>query len=214
MRLSRRSALRIARRRSSNDNRKTNQVRIQLSSALAKVASKVAQVSDLEAILAHTQDDREASEALVNIFAEKLKAAAAEKKELKKELAALENTVCELEDRLDTALDDADDDDDDGDFADRLSSEEARAGEELVGAACGRRYTFEQREHTIKLLGKQVMPSQIPGILVRFKVFDISCCASQTKVFFFVCTWGPFFDLEAPFFFLNDEFKSKCECDL
>ena len=151
---------------------------------MAKVASKVAQVSDLEAILAHTQDDREASEALVNIFAEKLKAAAAEKKELKKELAALENTVCELEDRLDTALDNADDDDDDGDFADRLSSEEARAGEELVGAACGRRYTFEQREHTIKLLGKQVMPSQIPGILVRFKVFDISCCASQTKVFF------------------------------
>ena len=50
MRLSRRSALRIARRRSSNDNRKTNQVRIQLSSVLAKVASKVAQVSDLEAI--------------------------------------------------------------------------------------------------------------------------------------------------------------------
>jgi hypothetical protein len=44
---------------------------------LAKVASKVAQVSDLEAILAHTQDDREDSEALVNIFAEKLKAAAA-----------------------------------------------------------------------------------------------------------------------------------------
>ena len=108
--------------------------------------------------------------------------AAAEKKELKKELAALEDTVCELEDRLDTALDD--DDDDDGDFADRVSSEEARAGEELVGAACGRRYTFEQRDHTIKLLGKQVMPSQIPGILVRFKVFDISCCASQTKVFF------------------------------
>ncbi len=35
------------------------------------------------------------SEALV-IFAEKLKAAAAEKKELKKELAALKNTVCEL----------------------------------------------------------------------------------------------------------------------
>ena len=201
MRLSRRSALRIARRQSSNDNRKTNQVRIQLSSALAKVASKVAQVSDLEAILAHTQDDREASEALVNIFAEKLKVAAAEKKELKKELAALKNTVCELEDRLDTALDDADDDDDDGDFADRLSSEEARAGEELVGAACGRHYTFEQREHTIKLLAKQVMPNQIPGILVRFKVFDISCCASQTKVFFFVCTWGPFFDLEAPFFF-------------
>ena len=84
MRLSRRSALRIARRRSSDDNRKTKQVRIQLSSALAKVASKVAQVSDLEAILAHTQDDREASDALVNIFAEKLKAAAAEKKELKK----------------------------------------------------------------------------------------------------------------------------------
>ena len=181
---------------------------------MAKVASKVAQVSDLEAILAHTQDDHEASEALVNIFAEKLKAAAAEKKELKKELAALENTICELEDRLDTALDDADDDDDDGDFADRLSSEEARAGEELVGAACGRRYTFEQRDHTIKLLGKQVMPSQIPGILVRFKVFDTSCCASQTKVFFCL-HMGTFFDLEAPlFFFLNDEFKSKCECDL
>ena len=94
-----------ARRRSSvtrsNDNRKINQVRVQLSSALAKVASKVAQVSDLEAILAHTQDDREASEALVKIFAEKLKAAAAEKKKLKEELAALENTVCELEDRLD-----------------------------------------------------------------------------------------------------------------
>ena len=64
--------------------------------------------------------------------------AAAEKKELKKELAALENTACELQDRLDTALDDADDDDDDGDFADRLSSEEARAGEELVGAASSR----------------------------------------------------------------------------
>ena len=201
MRLSRRSALRIARRRSSNDNRKTNQVRIQLSSALAKVASKVAQVSDLEAILAHTQDDREASEALVNIFAEKLKAAAAEKKELKKELAALENTVCELEDRLDTALDDADDDDDDGDFADRLSSEEARAGEELVGAACGRRYTFEQRDHTIKLLGKQVMPSQIPGILVRFKVFDISCCASQTKVFFLSAHGDHFLTLRPPFLF-------------
>jgi predicted nuclease with TOPRIM domain len=149
---------------------------------LAKVASKVAQVSDLEAILAHTQDDREASEALVNIFAEKLKAAAAEKKELKKELAALENTVCDLEDRLDTALDDADDDD--GDFADRLSSEEARAGEELVGAACGRRYTFEQREHTIKLLGKQVMPSQIPGILVRFKVFDIHVVHPKPRCFF------------------------------
>ena len=88
---------------------------------MAKVASKVAQVSDLEAILAHTQDDREASEALVNIFAEKLKAAAAEKKELKEELAALENTVCELEDRLDAAIDEADADDDDGDFAERLS---------------------------------------------------------------------------------------------
>ena len=62
-----------------------------------------------------------------------------------------------MEDRLDEALDD----DDDGDFAERLSSEEARAGEELVGAACGRRFTFEQRKHTIKLLGKQVMPSQI-----------------------------------------------------
>ena len=86
------------------------------------VASKVAQVSDLEAILAHTQDDRETSEALVNIFAEKLKVAAAEKKELKKELAALENTVCELEDRLDAAIDEADTDDDDGDFAERLSS--------------------------------------------------------------------------------------------
>ena len=146
---------------------------------MAKVTSKVAQVADLEVLLAQTQDDREASEALVNIFAEKLKAAAAEKKELKEELAALENTVCELEDRLDAAIDEADADDDDGDFAERLSSEEARTGEELVGAACGRRYTFEQREHTIKLLGKQVMPSQIPGILVQFKVFDISCCASQ-----------------------------------
>jgi hypothetical protein len=41
---------------------------------------------------------------------------------------------------------------------------------ELVGAACGRRYSFEQREHTIKLLGKQVIPSQIPGFLVQFKV--------------------------------------------
>ena len=137
---------------------------------MAKVASKVAQVADLEAILAHTQDDHEVSEALVKTLAEKLKAAAVEKKELKEELAALENTVCELEDRLDEALDDADTNDDDGDFAERLSSEEARAGEELVGAACGRRYTFEQREHTIKLLGKQVMPSQIPGILVQFKV--------------------------------------------
>ena len=66
--------------------------------------------------MAHTQDDREASEALVKTFAEKLKIAAAEKKELKQELAALENTVCELEDRLDEALDDADTNDDDGDF--------------------------------------------------------------------------------------------------
>jgi hypothetical protein len=140
---------------------------------LAEVDSKVAQVSDLEAILAHTQDDREASEALVNIFAEKLKAAAAEMKELKEELAILENTVCDLEDRLDAAIDEADADDDDGDFAERLSSEEAQTGEELVGAACGRRYTLEQREHTIKLLGKQIMPSQIPSILVQFKVFDL-----------------------------------------
>ena len=99
----------------------TNQVRIQLSSALAKVTSKVAQVADLEVLLAQTQDDREASEVLVNIFAEKLKAAAAEKKELKEELAALENTVCELEDRLDAAIDEADADDDDRDFAERLS---------------------------------------------------------------------------------------------
>ena len=166
---------------------------------MVEVASKVAQVANLEAVLTQIQDDHKASEAVVQAFAAKLKDAAAEKKEFKEELAAImENTVCELEDRLDAALDDADDDD--GDFAERLSSEEARAGEELVGAACGRRHTFEQREHTIKLLGKQVMPSQIPGILVRFKVFDISCCASQTKVFFFVCTWGPFFDLEAPFF--------------
>ena len=89
-------------------------------------SSKVAQVSDLEATLAHTQDDREASEALVKTFAEKLKTAAAEKKELKEELAILENTVCDLEDRLDAAIDEADADD--GDFAERLSSEEARAG--------------------------------------------------------------------------------------
>ena len=52
------------------------------------------------------------------------------------------------------AIDEADADDDDGDFAERLSSEEARTGEELVSAACGRCYTFERREHTIKLLGK------------------------------------------------------------
>ena len=81
---------------------------------MAEVDSKVAQVADLEATLAHTQDDREASEAVVKALAEKLKAAAAEKKELKEELAILENTVCELEDRLDAALDDADVDD--GDF--------------------------------------------------------------------------------------------------
>ena len=70
----------------------------------------------------------------------------------------------------------------DGDFAERLSSEEARTGEDLVGAACGRRYTFEQREHTIKLLGKQVMPSQIPSILVQFKVRGIML--GITKLFF------------------------------
>ena len=81
--------------------------------------------------MAHTQDDREASEALVKTFAEKLKTAAAEKKGLKKEIAALENTVCELEDRLDEALDDAINDDD-GDFVERLSSEEARAGRRCV----------------------------------------------------------------------------------
>ena len=178
---------------------------------MAKVASKVAQVSDLEAILAHTQDDREASEALVNIFAEKIKAAAAEKKELKKELAALEYTVCELEDRLDAALDDADDDDDDGDFADRLSSEEARAGEELVGAACGRRYTFEQREHTIKLLGKQVMSRQIPDILGQFKVRGIMLCITK---FFFRPHMGEHILTLRPHFCLNDEFKSNYECEL
>ena len=61
--------------------------------------------------------------------------------------------------RVDAALDDADEDDDDGDFTERHSSEEARAGEELVGAECGRRLTFEQREHAIML-------SQIYGILV------------------------------------------------
>ena len=113
--------------------------------------------------MAHTQDDREASEALVKTFAEKLKIAAAEKKELKEKLAALENTVCELEDRLDEALDDADTNDDDGDFVEGLSSEEARAGRRCVRS-------FEQREHTIKLLYKQVMPSQIPSFLVQFKV--------------------------------------------
>ncbi len=126
MRLPQRSALqRLGEDRLSqgNDNLKINQVRVQLSSALAKVASKVAQVADLEATLAHTQDDREASEALVKTFAEKLEIAAAEKKELKEELAALENTVCELEDRLDEALDD---------FVERLSSEEARAGRRCV----------------------------------------------------------------------------------
>ncbi len=131
-----------------------------------------------------------------------LKTAATEKKELKEELAALENTVCELEDRLDEALDDADTNDDDGDFAERLSSKEARAGEELVGAACGRRYTFEQREHTIKLLDKQVMPSQILGIVVRFKVFDISCCVSQTKVFFLSANGDHFLTLRPHLFVL------------
>ena len=74
--------------------------------------------------------------------------------------------------RVDAALDDADEDDDDGDFTERHSSEEARAGEELVGAECGRRLTFEQREHAIKLIEKQVMLSQIHGILVQFKVYD------------------------------------------
>ena len=113
------------------DNRETTEVRILLSSALAEVASKVAQVADLEATLAHTQDDREASEALVKTFAEKLKTAAAEKKELKEELAALENTVCELEDRLDEALTN----DDNGDFVERLFSEEARAGRCCVRCA-------------------------------------------------------------------------------
>ena len=39
--------------------------------------------------------------------------------------------------RVDAALDDADEDDDDGDFTERHSSEEARAGEELVDAECG-----------------------------------------------------------------------------
>jgi hypothetical protein len=65
--------------------------------------------------------------------------------------------------RVDAALDDADEDDDDGDFTERHSSEEARAGEELVGG--GRRLTFEQREHAIML-------SQIHGILVQFTVYD------------------------------------------
>ena len=73
--------------------------------------------------------------------------------------------------RVDAALDDADEDDD-GDFTERHSSEEARAGEELVGAECGRRLTFEQREHAIKLIEKQVMLSQIHDILVQFKVYD------------------------------------------
>ena len=58
--------------------------------------------------------------------------------------------------RVDAALDDADEDDD-GDFTERLSSEEDRVGEELVGAKYKRRLTFEQREHAIKLLENQVM---------------------------------------------------------
>ena len=116
--------------------------------------------------MAHTQDDREASEALVKTFAEKLKTAAAEKKELKEELAALENTVCELEDRLDEALDDADTNDDDGDFVERLSSEEARAGRRcvrlplLIPATRAHDQASRQASYT----------EPDPGILVQFKV--------------------------------------------
>ena len=116
--------------------------------------------------MAHTQDDREASEALVKIFAEKLKTAAAEKKELKEEIAALENTVFELEDRLDEALDDADTNDDDGDFVERLSSEEARAGRRCVRSPLLIRAT---RAHD-QASRQASYTEPDPGILVQFKV--------------------------------------------
>ena len=57
--------------------------------------------------MTQTQDDRKASGAVVKQgICRKLKAAVAEKKELTGELALLENTECELKDRLDAALHD------------------------------------------------------------------------------------------------------------
>ena len=128
--------------------------------------------------MAHTQDDREASEALVKTFAEKLKTAAAEKKELKEEIAALENTVCEFEDRLNEALDDADTNDDDGDFVERLSSEEARAGRRCVRSPLLIRAT---RAHD-QASRQASYTEPDPGILVQFKVWGIMLCI--TKFFF------------------------------
>ena len=146
--------------------------------------------------MAHTQDDREASEALVKTFAEKLKTAAAEKKELKEELAALENTVCELEDRLDEALDDADTNDDDGDFVERLSSEEARAGRRCVRSPLLIRATRAHDQASRQASYAEPDPRHpSPVQSLRYHVV-------HHKVFFFVRTWGPYFHLEAPFFVL------------
>ena len=159
--------------------------------------------------MAHTQDDREASEALVKTFAEKLKTAAAEKKELKEEIAALENTVCELEDRLDEALDDADTNDDDGDFVELLSSEEARVGRRCVRSPLLIRATRAHDQASRQTSYAEADPRHLSPVQ---SARHIMLCIP--KVFFFVCTWGPFFYLEVPFICLNDEFKSKCECDL
>ena len=74
--------------------------------------------------------------------------------------------MCELEDRLDEALDDADTNDDDGDFAERLSSEEARAGRRCVRSPLLIRAT---RAHD-QASRQASYTEPDPGILVQFKV--------------------------------------------
>ena len=157
--------------------------------------------------MAHTQDDREASEAL-KTFAEKLKTAAAEKKELKEELAALENTVCELEDRLDEALDDADTNDDDGDFVERLSSEEARAGRRCVRSPLLIRATRAHDQASRQASYTEPDPRHpSPVQSLRYHVV-------HHKVVVFSSAHGEHIFTLRPHFCLNDEFKSNYECEL
>ena len=116
--------------------------------------------------------------------------------------------MCELEDRLDEALDDADTTDDDGDFVGRISSEEARAGRRCVRSPLLIRATRAHDQASRQASYTEPDPRHpSPVQSLRYHVV-------HHKVFFFVRTWGPYFHLETPFFCLNDEFKSNYECEL
>ena len=104
--------------------------------------------------------------------------------------------MCELEDRLDEALDDADTNDDDGDFVERLSSEEARAGPRCVRLPLFIRATRAHDQASRQASYAELDPRHpSPVQSLRYHVV-------HHKVFFFVRTWGPYFHLEAPFFVL------------